>query len=100
MTLKKEKEPRSRFVTTERAPNEPPTFTVALGSFLHRAFAKGYGAAHVRAHLMAGVVVGIVALPLSVAFAIAVGVPPQHGLYTAIIAGASVAVFSGGKVPR
>jgi SulP family sulfate permease len=46
---------------------------------------------------MAGIVVGIVALPLSMALAIAVGAPPQCGLYTAIIAGASVALLGGCK---
>jgi sulfate permease, SulP family len=44
------------------------------------------------------VVVGIVALPLSMALAVASGVPPQHGLYTAIIAGALVALLGGSKV--
>lgn len=42
-------------------------------------------------------VVGIVALPLSMALAIAVGVPPQHGLYTAIVAGIVVALTGGSK---
>ena len=46
---------------------------------------------------MAGTVVGIVALPLSMALAIAVGVPPQHGLYTAIFAGAVAALTGGCK---
>jgi len=37
--------------------------------------------------LVAGVTVGLVALPLAMAFAIASGVPPQAGLYCAVIAG-------------
>jgi SulP family sulfate permease len=46
---------------------------------------------------MAGLVVGIVALPLSMALAIASGVPPQHGLYTAIVAGGLIAAFGGSR---
>jgi MFS superfamily sulfate permease-like transporter len=42
--------------------------------------------------------VGIIALPLSMALAIAVGAPPQHGLYAAIFAGFSVSLLGGGKV--
>ncbi len=41
---------------------------------------------------------GVVALPLSMALAIAAGVPPQHGLYTAIVAGAVVALLGGSRV--
>ena len=55
---------------------------------LRSAFADGYGPRDLRADVLAGLVVGVVALPLSMALAIAVGVPPQHGLYTAIVAGA------------
>lgn len=46
----------------------------------------------------AGVVVGIVALPLSIAFAIASGVSPDRGLYTAIIAGFLISVLGGSRV--
>jgi SulP family sulfate permease len=58
----------------------------------------GYGARELRADLLAGCVVGIVALPLSMALAIASGVPPQHGLYTAIVAGAAIALLGGSPV--
>ncbi len=50
-----------------------------------------------KADLIAGIVVGLVALPLSIAFAIASGVSAEQGLYTAIIAGGIIAVFSGSK---
>jgi len=46
---------------------------------------------------MAGVTVGIIAIPLAMALAIASGVAPQHGLYTAIVAGAVIAVFGGSR---
>lgn len=49
-------------------------------------------------NLVAGLVVGVVALPLSMAFAIASGVSPQQGLYTAIIAGFIVGLFGGSQV--
>src|SRR4051794_16551723 len=70
---------------------------IPIAAALRRVFSKGYGAAEIRADILAGTVVGIVALPLSMALAIAVGVPPQHGLYTAIIAGALIAVLGGCK---
>jgi SulP family sulfate permease len=47
--------------------------------------------------LVAGTIVAIVALPLSMALAIAVGAPPQHGLYTAIFAGFVTALLGGCK---
>src|SRR5207302_2290294 len=64
---------------------------------LRSAFADGYGARDLRADVLAGMVVGVVALPLSMALAIAVGVPPQHGLYTAIVAGLVVPLLGGSR---
>ena len=48
--------------------------------------------------IIAGIIVGVVSLPLSMAFAIASGVKPEQGLYTAIIAGIIVALFGGSRV--
>jgi SulP family sulfate permease len=48
--------------------------------------------------LIAGVIVGIVALPLAIAFAIASGLPPERGLYTAIVAGFLVSLLGGSRV--
>ena len=48
--------------------------------------------------LTAGIIVGIVALPLAIAFAIASGVKPEQGLYTAIIAGFLISILSGSRV--
>src|SRR5438270_1510415 len=58
---------------------------------------EGYHRADFKADLLAGLVVGIVALPLAMALAIAVGVPPQAGLYTAIVAGLLVAALGGSR---
>src|SRR4051794_14523265 len=59
---------------------------------------EGYTRADLRADVLAGLVVGVVALPLAMALAIAVGVPPQHGLYTAIVAGLVVAALGGSRL--
>src|SRR5688572_24319862 len=68
------------------------------GAALRAALREGYGPATLRADLMAGVVVGVIALPLSMALAIATGVAPQHGLYTAIVAGTVIALLGGSHV--
>lgn len=49
-------------------------------------------------NLISGLIVGVVALPLAMAFAIASGVKPEQGLYTAIIAAFIVGVFGGSQV--
>ena len=51
-----------------------------------------------RANVLAGLTVGVIALPLSMALAIATGVPPQHGLYTAIVAGIVISLTGGSQV--
>ena len=48
--------------------------------------------------LTAGIIVGIVALPLAIAFAIASGVEPERGLFTAIVAGFFISLLGGSRV--
>lgn len=55
-------------------------------------------ARHWPQNILAGVIVGIVALPLAMAFAIASGVKPEQGIYTAIIAGIIVSLAGGSRV--
>jgi sulfate permease, SulP family len=59
---------------------------------------EGYSPGELRGDVLAGLIVGVVALPLAMALAIAVGAPPQHGLYTAIVAGAIIAALGGSRV--
>ena len=61
-------------------------------------FKEGYTRETVTRDVIAGIVVGIVALPLALAFAIASGVPPERGLYTAIIAGFLISALGGSRV--
>jgi SulP family sulfate permease len=59
---------------------------------------EGYTREALLRDVIAGVVVGIVALPLALAFAIASGVPPERGLYTAIVAGFLISALGGSRV--
>ncbi|MCA9580565.1 MAG: C4-dicarboxylic acid transporter DauA [Myxococcales bacterium] len=68
-----------------------------MGSGLRRRLAQGYGWGDLRRDAIAGLVVGMVALPLSMALAIASGVPPQQGLYTAVVSGVVVALLGGAR---
>ena len=58
----------------------------------------GYSRQHFTADLSAGLTVGFVALPLAMTFAIASGLPPQSGLFTAIIAGFLISLLGGSSV--
>ncbi len=53
---------------------------------------------HWLSNIVAGVIVGVVALPLAMAFAIASGVKPEQGIYTAIVAGLAVSLFGGSRL--
>ena len=64
---------------------------------LREALAEGYARSKFYGDLLAGITVGIVAIPLSMALAIASGVAPQYGLYTAIIAGVLIALTGGSR---
>lgn len=57
----------------------------------------GYGLSDLRADAVAGLTVAIVALPLSMAIAIASGVGPERGLYTAIVGGFLVSMLGGSR---
>lgn len=59
---------------------------------------EGYSRAYFINDLFAGVSVGIIALPLALAFAIASGVPPEKGLFTAIAAGFLISLLGGSRV--
>ena len=70
----------------------PPLF-----SALRQSFAAGYTINALRGDISAGLTVGIIAIPLAMALAIAVGVPPQHGLYTVLIGGSLIALTGGSR---
>ncbi len=58
---------------------------------------RGYSPGAFLNDLIAGVTVGLVALPLAMAFAIASGVPPQNGIYCAVIAGFVISALGGSR---
>ncbi len=59
---------------------------------------KGYSSQNFFSDLVAGITVGIVALPLAMAFAIASGVKPEAGIFTAVIAGFLISALGGSRV--
>lgn len=61
-------------------------------------FREGYTKKLFQGDLLGGLTVGVVALPLAIALAIASGVKPEQGLYTAIVAGFVIAILGGSRV--
>ena len=74
-----------------------PTFAELFAPKLITVLREGYGFADFRADAIAGLTVAIVALPLSMAIAIASGVTPDRGLYTAVIGGFIVSLLGGSR---
>ncbi|MFF5993553.1 sulfate permease [Lysinibacillus sp. KU-BSD001] len=58
---------------------------------------EGYSFNHFKKDVLSGTIVGIVAVPLAMSFAIASGVKPEYGIYTAIIAGILISLLGGSK---
>lgn len=82
----------------EAAKHVLPTIGPKPAAALREVFKEGYDRKKLKDDILAGIVVGIVALPLSMALAIASGVPPQHGLYTAIVGGIVIGLLGGSRV--
>ncbi|UZE00142.1 C4-dicarboxylic acid transporter DauA [Pseudomonas mediterranea] len=70
----------------------PPLFAA-----WRQSWRAGYTLERLRGDLVAGLTVGIIAIPLAMALAIAVGVPPQHGLYTVLVAAPLIALTGGSR---
>jgi sulfate permease, SulP family len=74
-----------------------PTFAELYVPKLVTVLREGYGLADLRADVASGLTVAIVALPLSMAIAIASGVTPDRGLYTAVVGGFIVSLLGGSR---
>jgi sulfate permease, SulP family len=85
--------PTSPPILRHREPSFAELFTPKLVTVLR----EGYGIGQFRQDALAGLTVAIVALPLSMAIAIASGVGPDRGLYTAIIGGFLVSLLGGSR---
>jgi SulP family sulfate permease len=79
--------------SVKQAPKQTSVFIPKLVTTL-----RGYNRQQFISDLTAGLIVGIVALPLAIAFAIASGVSPAQGLYTAIVAGFLISALGGSRV--
>ena len=71
----------------------PPLF-----SAWKHTLSAGYNAQRLRSDIIAGITVGIIAIPLAMALSIAIGLPPQHGLYTVLVAGFLIALLGGSRL--
>src|SRR5215472_18235596 len=83
-------------VKVVRTPAKPAAWHLFVPKLV-TALGEGYGWREARADLFAGLTVSVVALPLSLALAIASGVAPGRGLFTAIVAGAIVSALGGSR---
>ena len=70
---------------------------ISIATAIRDVVKQGYDVTQLRADVLSGLTVGVVAVPLAMALAVASGVPPQHGLYTSIVAGALIALCGGSR---
>ncbi|MGH6727016.1 MAG: SulP family inorganic anion transporter [Pseudolabrys sp.] len=82
---------------TSQLAGPAPTFGELFLPKLVTVLREGYGTRHIRRDAVAGLTVAIVALPLSMAIAIASGVSPDRGIYTAIVGGFIVSLLGGSR---
>ncbi len=87
----------SERLTRSRGAEHQPTFAELFSPKLLTVLREGYGLADLRADALSGLTVAIVALPLSMAIAIASGVSPGRGLYTAVVGGFLVSLLGGSR---
>jgi SulP family sulfate permease len=85
---------RTRFTDTT---NELP-FSSLPASALRAVLREGYDRTQFKRDVIAGFLVGVIALPLAMALSIAVGAPPQQGLYTTIVAGFLTPLLGGSRL--
>lgn len=78
-------------------PIPTPSPPRSASAFRDSCITEPYSSSRLIKDLLAGLTVSIIAIPLAMALAIASGVPPQYGLYTAIIAGIAIAVTGGSR---
>lgn len=79
------------------APPAPPAFAALFTPKLVTVWREGYDLAALRRDAVAGLTVAIIALPLSMAIAIACGLPPAHGLYAAVVGGFLISALGGSR---
>ncbi|MDX1269184.1 MAG: SulP family inorganic anion transporter, partial [Oceanisphaera sp.] len=80
-------------------PHRAHLFSLRIGHALREScLQERYNRQRLLKDVLAGVTVGIIAIPLAMALAIASGVAPQYGLYTAIIAGFVIALTGGSRL--
>jgi sulfate permease, SulP family len=85
--------PSSRISAAQAEPSFAELFTPKLITVLQ----EGYGWSDLRSDAVSGLTVAVVALPLSMAIAIASGVSPERGLYTAIAGGLIISLIGGSR---
>jgi SulP family sulfate permease len=85
--------PSSRIPAAQAEPSFAELFTPKLITVLR----EGYGWSDLRSDAVSGLTVAVVALPLSMAIAIASGVSPERGLYTAIAGGLIISLIGGSR---